>query len=56
MSITKEYLVSMKNSAEEQRSRAIQLVHEANGAIAMLQVMLDKLDAAETKPEINEDT
>jgi hypothetical protein len=50
--LDKEYLLGLRNQALEQRQKYIDLVQQANGAIAMVDVLLTELDREE--PEIQD--
>ena len=50
--LDKEYLLNLRNQALEQRQKHIDLVQQANGAIAMVDVLLKELDREE--PEIQD--
>ena len=45
--LDKEYLLGLRNQALEQRQKYIDLVQQANGAIAMVDVLLKELDQEE---------
>jgi hypothetical protein len=45
--LDKEYLLNLRNQALEQRQKHIDLVQQANGAIAMVDVLLTELDREE---------
>ena len=45
--LDKEYLLNLRNQALEQRQKHIDLVQQANGAIAMVDVLLKELDREE---------
>lgn len=47
MELTKEYLLSLKSQATEQRQKYWDLVQQANGAIAMVDVLLTEIDRKE---------
>jgi hypothetical protein len=42
--LDKEYLLGLRNQALEQRQKYFELVQQANGAIAMVDVLLTELD------------
>ena len=42
--LDKEYLLGLRNQALEQRQRYFELAQQANGAIAMVDVLLTELD------------
>jgi hypothetical protein len=45
--LDKEYLLNLKNQATEQRQKYLDMVQQANGAIAMVDVLLTELDREE---------
>ena len=45
--LDKEYLLSLKAQATEQRHKYLDMVQQANGAIAMVDVLLTELDREE---------
>ena len=45
--LDKEYLLSLKAQATEQRQKHWDMVQQANGAIAMVDVLLTELDREE---------
>jgi hypothetical protein len=45
--LDKEYLLNLRNQALEQRQKHIDLVQQANGAIAMVDVLLTELNREE---------
>lgn len=45
--LDREYLLNLRNQALEQRQKYIDLVQQANGAIAMVDVLLKELDREE---------
>ena len=51
MEITKEYLLSLKAQATEQRQKYWELVQQANGAIAMVGVLLTEIDREEPESQ-----
>jgi len=42
--LDKEYLLGLRNQALEQRQKYFELAQQANGAIAMVDVLLTELD------------
>jgi hypothetical protein len=42
--LDKDYLLGLRNQALEQRQKYLDLVQQANGAIAMVDVLLTELD------------
>jgi hypothetical protein len=51
MELSKEYLLNLRNQALEQRQKHIDLVQQANGAIAMVDVLLTELNRAEPEQQ-----
>lgn len=47
MGLTKEYLVNLKDQAVAKRHEYVNMVHQADGAIDMLNMLINQLD----KPE-----
>ena len=47
MELTKEYLLNLKAQATEQRQKHWDMVQQANGAIAMVDVLLTEIDRKE---------
>jgi hypothetical protein len=47
MELDKEYLLNLKNQAIAERQKYMDLVQQANGAIAMVDVLLTELDRKE---------
>jgi len=47
MELDKEYLLNLKNQAIAERQKYMDLVQQANGAIAMVDVLLTELDLKE---------
>jgi len=45
--LDKEYLLGLRSQALEQRQKYLDLVQQANGAIAMVDVLLTELDREE---------
>jgi hypothetical protein len=45
--LDKEYLLGLRNQALEQRQKYLDLVQQANGAIAMVDVLLTEIDREE---------
>jgi hypothetical protein len=45
--LDKDYLLGLRNQALEQRQKYLDLVQQANGAIAMVDVLLTELDREE---------
>jgi hypothetical protein len=42
--LDKDYLLGLRNQALEQRQKYLDLIQQANGAIAMVDVLLTELD------------
>ena len=49
--LDKEYLLDLKNQALEHRQKYLELIQQANGAIAMVDVLLTELNRAEPEQE-----
>ena len=47
MELDKEYLLNLKNQALTERQKYLDLVQQANGAIAMVDVLLTEIDRKE---------
>ena len=45
--LDKEYLLGLRNQALEQRQKYLDLIQQANGAIAMVDVLLTEIDRKE---------
>ena len=45
--LDKDYLLGLRNQALEQRQKHLDLIQQANGAIAMVDVLLTELDREE---------
>jgi len=45
--LDKDYLLGLRNQALEQRQKYLDLIQQANGAIAMVDVLLTELDRTE---------
>ena len=56
MELDKEYLLNLKNQAVAERQRYMDLVQQANGAIAMVDVLLTELDRKEPESQDGEST
>jgi hypothetical protein len=52
--LDKEYLLDLKNQALEQRQKYFDLVQQANGAIAMVDVLLTELNRQDPPAEHEE--
>lgn len=52
MEITREYLEGEMKNVQAQRDDAASIVIQADGALSALQAVLNKLDEAETPPEV----
>jgi hypothetical protein len=53
--LDKAYLLDLRNQALEQRQKYLDLIQQANGAIAMVDVLLTELDRQDPPPEHKED-
>ena len=51
MELDKEYLLNLKNQALAERQKYLDLVQQANGAIAMVDVLLTELDRKEPEKQ-----
>ena len=49
--LDKDYLLGLRNQALEQRQRYLDLIQQANGAIAMVDVLLTELDREELEKQ-----
>lgn len=49
--LDREYLLSLKAQATEQRQRYLDMVQQANGAIAMVDVLLTEIDREEPESQ-----
>ena len=49
--LDKEYLLGLRNQALEQRQRYLDLIQQANGAIAMVDVLLTEIDREEPESQ-----
>jgi len=47
MVITEEYLLEMKKNVMEQHRKAIEMVQQSSGAIAMIDAMLERIKTEE---------
>ena len=56
MELDKEYLLNLKNQAIAERQRYMDMVQQANGAIAMVDVLLTELDRKEPESQDGEST
>ena len=56
MELDKEYLLNLKNQAIAERQRCMDMVQQANGAIAMVDVLLTELDRKEPESQDGEST
>jgi hypothetical protein len=45
--LDKDYLLGLRNQALEQRQKYLDLIQQANGAIAMVDVLLTEIDREE---------
>jgi len=53
--LDKDYLLSLKVQATEQRQKYWEMVQQANGAIAMVDVLLTELDRQDSPETENKD-
>jgi hypothetical protein len=53
--LDKEYLLDLRNQALEQRQKYLELIQQANGAIAMVDVLLTEIDRQEPPAEHEKD-
>jgi len=51
MELDKEYLLNLKNQALTERQNYLDLVQQANGAIAMVDVLLTEIDRQDPTEE-----
>jgi hypothetical protein len=49
--LDKEYLLGLRSQALEQRQKYLDLIQQANGAIAMVDVLLTELNRAEPEQQ-----
>jgi len=56
MELDKEYLLNLKNQAIAERQKYMDMVQQANGAIAMVDVLLTELDRKEPESQDGEST
>ena len=49
--LDKDYLLGLKGQALEQRQKYLDLIQQANGAIAMVDVLLTELNRAEPEQQ-----
>jgi hypothetical protein len=54
--LDKNYLLGLRNQALEQRQKYLDLVQQANGAIAMVDVLLTELDREEPENQDGKST
>jgi hypothetical protein len=52
--LDKEYLLGLRNQALEQRQKYVELTQQANGAIAMVDVLLTELDRQDSPETENQ--
>jgi hypothetical protein len=52
--LDKEYLLGLRNQALEQRQKYFELTQQANGAIAMVDVLLTELDRQDSPEQETE--
>jgi hypothetical protein len=53
--LDKAYLLDLRNQALEQRQKYLDLIQQANGAIAMVDVLLTELDRQDPPAEHKEE-
>jgi hypothetical protein len=53
--LDREYLLDLRNQAIEQRQKYSELIQQANGAIAMVDVLLTELDRQDPPAEHKEE-
>jgi hypothetical protein len=53
--LDKEYLLGLRNQALEQRQRYFELAQQANGAIAMVDILLTELERQDPPDTENKD-
>ena len=53
--LDKEYLLGLRNQALEQRQRYLELAQQANGAIAMVDILLTELERQDPPDTENRD-
>jgi hypothetical protein len=53
--LDKEYLLGLRNQALEQRQKYFELTQQANGAIAMVDVLLTELERQDSPETENKD-
>jgi hypothetical protein len=53
--LDKAYLLGLRNQALEQRQKYLELIQQANGAIAMVDVLLNEIDRQEPPAEHEKD-
>ncbi len=51
MELDKEYLLNLKNQALAERQKYLDMVQQANGAIAMVDVLLTEIDRQDPTEE-----
>jgi len=51
MELDKDYLLNLRNQALAERQKYLDLVQQANGAIAMVDVLLTELDRKEPEKQ-----
>ena len=49
--LDREYLLGLRNQALEQRQKYLDLIQQANGAIAMVDVLLTEIDREEPESQ-----
>jgi hypothetical protein len=54
--LDKDYLLGLRNQALEQRQKYLDLIQQANGAIAMVDVLLTEIDREEPENQDGKST
>lgn len=55
MELTKEYLVDLRDKSVARRQEYLNMVYQANGAIDMLNLLIQQLDKPESQNASNSD-
>lgn len=53
--LTKDYLLNLRNQALAERQKYLDMIQQANGAIAMVDVLLTELDRTEPENQDGDD-
>ena len=56
MELGKEYLVDLREKAVAKRQEYLNMIHQADGAIGVIDLMLNQIKASETSEEQGEST